>query len=88
MADAVGIGLTGTGGVATLHANAIDAVSGLEVAGAFSRNPENVRRFVAAQGGRAFESQEALLADDAVEVVAVCSPAPEHVAQAVAALRG
>ena len=87
MADAVGIGLIGTGGVATLHANAINAVAGIEVAGAFSRNPENVRRFVAAQGGRAFESLEVLLADDAVEVVAVCSPATEHVAQAVAALR-
>ena len=87
MAGAIGIGLIGTGGVATLHANAINAVSGIEVAGAFSRNPENVRRFVGAQGGRPYESQDALLADDAVEVVAVCSPAPAHVAQAVAALR-
>jgi len=32
MADAVGIGLIGTGGVATLHANAINAVEGLEAA--------------------------------------------------------
>ena len=87
MANSVGIGLIGTGGVATLHANAINAVAGLEVAGAFSRSPENVRRFVDAQGGRAFASQDALLADDAVEVVAVCSPAPEHVPQALAALR-
>ena len=87
MADPVGIGLIGTGGVATLHANAINAVAGLEVAGAFSRNPENVRRFVEVQGGRAYDSQDALLADDSVEVVAVCSPAPEHVAQALAALR-
>ena len=38
MADTVGIGIIGTGGVATLHANAINAVDGLEVAGAFSRN--------------------------------------------------
>ena len=87
MADTVGIGIIGTGGVATLHANAINAVDGLEVAGAFSRNLENVRRFVDELGGRAFASQDALLGDDSVEVVAVCSPPQEHVAQAVAALR-
>ena len=87
MADTVGIGLIGTGGVAALHANAVNAVAGLEVAGAFSRNPGNVRRFVGVHGGRAFASQEALLRDDAVEVVSVCSPPAEHVPQAVAALR-
>ncbi len=32
MAGAIGIGLIGTGGVATLHANAINAVSGIEAA--------------------------------------------------------
>ena len=87
MTGTIGVGLIGTGGVATLHANAAGAVAGLEVAGAFSRNPENVRRFVDAQGGRAYENLDALLRDDAVEVVAICSPPPEHVPQAVAALR-
>ena len=87
MTGTIGVGLIGTGGVATLHANAVGAVAGLEVAGAFSRNPENVRRFVDAQGGRAYENLDALLRDDAVEVVAICSPPPEHVPQAVAALR-
>ena len=87
MTGTIGVGLIGTGGVATLHANAAGAVAGLEVAGAFSRNPENVRRFVDVQGGRAYENLDALLRDDAVEVVAICSPPPEHVPQAVAALR-
>ena len=87
MTGTIGVGLIGTGGVATLHANAVGAVAGLEMAGAFSRNPENVRRFVDAQGGRAYENLDALLRDDAVEVVAICSPPPEHVPQAVAALR-
>ena len=87
MADEVGIGLIGTGGVATLHANAVNAVAGLEVAGAFSRDPGNVRRFVERHGGRAFDSQDSLLGDNAVEVVSVCSPPSEHVPQAVAALR-
>ena len=87
MTGTIGVGLIGTGGVATLHANAVGAVAGLEMAGAFSRDPENVRRFVDAQGGRAYENLDALLRDDAVEVVAICSPPPEHVPQAVAALR-
>ena len=87
MADTVGIGVIGTGGVAALHANAINAVAGLELAGAFSRKPGNVHRFVGNHGGRAFDSQDALLGDDAVDVVSVCSPPAEHVPQAVAALR-
>ena len=37
MADPVGIGLIGTGRVAALHANPVNAVAGLEVAAGASR---------------------------------------------------
>ena len=76
-----------TGGVAALHAEAIGAVEGLHVAGAFSRNPGNVRHFTDRYGGRGHAAREELLRDDAVAVVAVCTPPEVHVPQAIEALR-
>ena len=87
MKGTTGIGLIGTGGVATLHANAVAAVDGLHVAGAFSRDPEKLGRFVGRQGGRAFGSRQELLRDDDVDVVSVCVPYDRHVPFALEALR-
>ena len=87
MTNSTGVGLIGTGGVATLHAEAINAVEGLHVAGAFSRNPENVRQFVEQHGGRAYASREELIQDDEVEVVSVCTLLDGHAPFALEGLR-
>ncbi len=83
----VGVAIIGTGGVATLHADAINRVPSLRLIGAVSRDRANVQGFAERNGCRGFSSHEELLGDPAVDVVAVCSPAEHHVSHAIAALR-
>ena len=85
--DTAGVGIIGTGGVARLHADAVKAVPALRLVGAVSRDPGNVAAFAEETGCRGFADRAALLADPAVDVVAVCTPPDSHVEHAVAALR-
>jgi len=81
-----GVALIGTGGVARLHARAVHATPLLQLKGAWSRDAGNVRRFAAEVATHAYASLDDLLGDPAVEAVAVCTPAAQHVAMATRAL--
>ena len=58
----------------------------LEFGGVWSRSERNCNETVAAYGGRAYESYEALLADEAIEAVVLPTPHFLHYPQTMAAL--
>ncbi len=87
MTESTTVGLIGTGGVARLHARAIEKVPSLRLAGAWSRSPANVDAFSNETNTQAYSSIEALLDDTAVDAVAVCTPPEQHVALSIRALQ-
>ena len=86
MADKThGIGIVGCGMIANFHAEAIAGLPNAELVGACSRSPESARAFAAERGGEAFESLDAMLADDRIDVVSICTPSGSHLDPALAA---
>jgi len=74
----VRVAVVGTGVIAAGYAASILAEPRLELVGATDALPERAERFVAAHGGTAYPSLEALLADDSVELVVNLTPARAH----------
>ena len=88
---AVRVGIVGSGFAARFHYNAFTKVHGgrvpglrVEVAGVWSPNEANRRKFAAERGLTEFASFEALC--DAVDVVDACVPGNLHEPMACAAL--
>jgi predicted dehydrogenase len=82
----VRVALVGAGNIAARYAERIDAAGGLELAGATDLLPGRAEDFVAAHGGRAYPSLDALLADDAVELVVNLTAPQAHAEVTAAAL--
>lgn len=78
MAAKIRLALVGTGKVSELHARAARRVPNLQLHGAWSQTQPNTRGFAERHGIIAYPSLEALLADDAVDAVAVLTPTPTH----------
>ena len=81
-----GIALLGTGDVANLYAKAFTELAEVRYLGGFNRTADKAHAFAARHGGTAYESLEALLADEAVEAVAVTTTKENHVAPTLACL--
>ena len=76
----------GTGFIGTVHVEALRRI-GVQVYGVLGSSPERGAERAAALGVRhAYESLEALLADDSVDVVHVTSPNDLHLSQSLAIL--
>lgn len=82
-----GFAIIGCGMIAEFHAAAIDAMNNASLVGCTSRNPETAKAFAEKHGCKAYESLEAMLADDAVTIVTICSPSGAHLDPAVAAAK-
>lgn len=68
------VGIIGCGHAAAHHAPAFAAEDGFELAGCASRRPETAREFGAAHGVEPYESPQALVADDAIDLVVLTTP--------------
>ena len=75
----VNVAIVGAGVIAAPYAACIAAEGGLALAGATDVVPGRAAELVAAHGGTLYPSLEALLADDAVDVVVNLTPASAHV---------
>jgi len=87
--DTVRWGIAGPGRIAEAVATDLALVEGAELVAVGSRSAERAEAFVRAHGGprtRAHGCYRALVDDDAVDVVYVATPHPQHAAIAVAAL--
>ncbi|MFH5803865.1 Gfo/Idh/MocA family protein [Alienimonas sp. DA493] len=80
-----GFGIVGTGMISNFHANAIAEIDGAKLIGCYNRTPEKAAKFVEEHGGEAFDSLEALLADDRITAVCINTPSGARRDIAVAA---
>ena len=82
------VGVVGTGWMAETHTEALRRL-GIEVAGVAGRTPERAREVADRLGlATAYDSVEALVADDSLAAVHVTSPNDVHAAQAAAVIGG
>ncbi|HMJ78779.1 MAG TPA: Gfo/Idh/MocA family oxidoreductase, partial [Iamia sp.] len=70
-------GIVGTGFMGTVHSRAVRASGGV-VAGVVGSSPERGAAAAAALGVEGYDDLDALLADDSITVVHVCTPNDLH----------
>ena len=81
------IGIIGCGKIAQVrHIPEYEANPSARLAGFFDLNAERAAKIAEEQGGRAYDSYQALLADPAIDAVSVCSANSSHAQIAIAAL--
>src|SRR5262245_58256279 len=83
----IGVGIIGAGFFGEVHARAIAAVPGLNVAAVCREDVAAARTFASRHGGNAYGSFEALLDDPAVTAVVISTPHHLHAQMAIAAAR-
>ncbi len=84
--DSIGFAIVGTGMIAEFHANAIAAVPGAKLIGAYGNVPEQRAAFCAKHGIRDYDSLEAVIADPLIHAATVATPSGLHAAVAVPVL--
>lgn len=79
--------IVGTGAIANAHASALAATPDAELVAVVDRDPANARAFAGRWNvPNVAESLERLLADDAIDVLHICTPPGVHAEQAITAL--
>lgn len=84
---AIGFGIVGCGMIANFHARAIGDVPGAKLVACYDAVPAAAERLAASTGCKAHATLDAMLADPAVQVVAIGTPSGAHAEPAVAAAR-
>ncbi len=82
-----GVAVVGAGNIAAAHVDAVSRLPNARLVGVASRTHERARTFARTHGTEAYPDLDALLADETVDVVAVCTPSGAHLEPAVAAAR-
>lgn len=82
-----GVAVVGTGNIAAAHVDAVERLPNARLEGVTSRTESSAREFADAHGTKVYPDLDALLSDDDVDVVAVCTPSGAHRDPAVAAAR-
>ncbi|OQA47400.1 MAG: 1,5-anhydro-D-fructose reductase [Chloroflexi bacterium ADurb.Bin325] len=83
----LGFAIIGPGKVGHIHARILAALPGARLAAVCGRNAERTAAFAAQYAAQPYTDLSELLADPAVDAAIICTPHPQHAAQAVAALR-
>ena len=78
MKETFSIGILGCGMIANYHAKAIREIPGARLAGAFDKHLDRGRSFCETYGICQFDSMEAMLSSDEVDVVCICLPSGLH----------
>ena len=81
----LGVALVGLGMIAATHAEALSAIAGARLVGAFDAIPESVRTFASRFGVRPYSSLDEALDDPEVDIISVCTPHPTHARIAIQA---
>lgn len=84
---AKGFGIIGCGMIAGFHSKAIGDIEGAEVVACFDTFPASADRFAAENNCKAYHDLDEMLADDAVDIVTICTPSGAHLDPAIAAAR-
>ena len=81
-----GFGIIGAGMIAHVHARAIREIANTELIGVYSTTKEKRDAFAAKESCIAFDSLDAMLADDRISIVCICTPSGAHQDPALACL--
>jgi len=84
---AIGFGIIGCGMIAGFHARAIEDIRGAKLIAGFDRCKATADRFADAEGCKAYDDLDAMLADPEIDVVTIATPSGAHMEPAVAAAR-
>ena len=84
---ATGFGIIGCGMIADFHCRAIQDLRGAKLVACYNRTPDKAEALAEKYGMRAYADLRTLLADDAVDVVTICTASGAHMEPAVAAAR-
>ncbi len=87
MACNIGFGIIGTGVAAHFHAKSILSIDNAHLVGIYGNNKEEAEAFASAYHTKVFPSAEALLNDDTIEAVNICTPSGLHAAYAIQGLQ-
>ena len=87
MQKTVRFGIVGLGVIANTHIQAIKETEGAVVAGVFDRSRERTEQIARDLNANAYFSYSAMLADEGIDAVCICTPSGLHADQAVQALR-
>ncbi len=79
------IAILGCGKVAHLHAKAIENIPNARLAGVWSRSSESANQFAATYKTQSYQSVDALISREHVDLAIVCTPHPFHMEPAVEA---
>ncbi len=86
-AHPLGFAIVGTGMIAGVHAQAINAVDGARLVGVVSRSPEKAAAFAKQHGAAVVTATvEEMVARDDVQVIAITTPSGAHLDPALAAI--
>ena len=85
MTKELAVGLLGAGHFGECHARATAGIAGLRLAAICDCDLDQARRLAARFGGKTYSDWRQLLAEDAIEVVAIATPHHLHMPMAVAA---
>ena len=80
-----GFGVIGCGMIANFHAKAIADLENGELVACFDMFAESADKFASAQGCTAYHDLDAMLADEKVDIVTICTPSGAHMEPAIAA---
>ena len=83
----VGFGIIGCGMIANFHCRAIEEIPRAKVVGCFDMYEPAAERLAEQYGCRAYAELATMLADDAIDVVTICTPSGAHMEPAVAAAK-
>jgi UDP-N-acetyl-2-amino-2-deoxyglucuronate dehydrogenase len=82
-----GFGIVGTGTIAKVHADSIEATDGARIVGVAGSSPEKARAFAEARNAGWYTDYADMLKDPHVDVVCICTPSGMHAEAAVMAAR-
>jgi UDP-N-acetyl-2-amino-2-deoxyglucuronate dehydrogenase len=82
----IGTAIIGPGKVAHTHAQALATIQGSRFVAVGGRTPPRTQAFADQYGVAAYTDLHELLHDPAVDAIIICTPHPQHAAQAIAAL--
>lgn len=81
----IGYAIVGSGAIAPIHAEVISTTRGAKLAGIYSRSSARGQDFAATFNCISYETYDALLADNEVDVVVICTPSGAHASFAISA---
>ncbi|MDP4224158.1 MAG: Gfo/Idh/MocA family oxidoreductase [Bacteroidota bacterium] len=81
-----GFGIIGAGGIAEVHASAIDTIMDVSLVGVYDLDPVRAVTLARQYKCRAFGSIEELCNDSKIDIVCVCTPSGEHLEPSLAVI--